>query len=218
MIEAYDPVSVAAGGDQEPVAARLAEQVADQLGTVETRLAALEADVKAATALAHGAEQIAEAAEAAAVSAKKVGKHPSPPPPPPRQDKRLAALTERLAAAEARLAAAEEPAGLRALEERLAAAEARLAARTSALERAVGDGINDRLAGAHDTEQRLAAAEATAGAAGKAAAAAAERVADLEDSVRWLTTHLHSQFWSQWNASQWQWCSLQQRPGAAAEQ
>lgn len=179
----------------EPLAAKLAEQVADKMTSVEKRLGAVEQRASAAHATANGAEQIAEAAERAAAAAAKAGAHKPPRAPSTKLVSRVDGLAQRLESLETgvskdvgdlmkavvkvdhkmdclhdiivneRVAALEE-----AMTARVAALEEALTARVAVLETA----LTARVAAVEETAAtRVAAAEE----------AAAARVAVLETAL-----------------------------------
>jgi len=147
--ERYDPmrraVSALAGQIAEPVATHLAEQIAEQMSTVEERFERLDQKMADVAAAAFGAEQIADAAEKKvddAVAAVKASAKASPPKTPDALTRRVAALAERADEAHRAVDAlrAEHSARLVRLEARiqrvteLEATLARLTGRLDALE------------------------------------------------------------------------------------
>lgn len=230
----------------EPLAAKLAEQVAEHMGCLEKRLAAAEERAAAAHAAANGAEQIAEAAERAVTAAAK-GAHKPPRAPSTKLVARVDALATRLEALEVgvskdvgdlmksavkfdhKMACLHEHVNERVgeLAARLGSLEETLAARMAVLETA----LTARVAAVEEAAAaRVAVAEEAAAARvtvlekaltsrlGELAESACKgHTADLESRLDFLTAQAQAQFWSQWHALQMQWTVMcRPREGAPA--
>lgn len=210
----------------EPLAARLAEGLADLASTVR----GLEERVKHAVAMATGAEQIAEATDRALLLAMK--KMPRAPKPTATGGKDLDKVTAKLS-----LRAAEHEdrmsAEIRRLDARLRAAEdaaARAAAEVAGLRalldaQSVSDAVSDAVS--HAVSHAVADVRAETLAVARDAVAAEARVAcdatvrpvartltrrleALESRVGWVTRQVHADFCGRWNALSAQWAGMQQ--------
>lgn len=209
----------------EPLAAKLAEQVADKMTSVEQRLRAVEERACAAQAAANGAEQIAEAAERAAVKA--AGAHKPPRAPSTKLVARVDALAARLGQLETgvsvdvgdlmkgmvkldhKVACMHDDDGLtvaalEALTARVAVLETALTARVAAVERAAATRVT---VAEEAAAARVAVLEAalTARIGDMVESACKARTADMASKLDHLAAQAQTQFWSQWHALQMQW-------------